>query len=370
MNKVALVCPSCKAKLNAAANAAGKSLKCPRCQRAISIPGTVAPQPTIGVTRDFSNPHDDSQPASQFDDDAGGAEGVAFLRPAANPDELGRLGHFRVLEEIGRGGMGAVYRAEDLYLLRPVALKVMSPRYAAKAQAKERFLREARTAGSIENDHIITIYEVGEDNGVPFLSMPVLKGESLAARLKRDGRLPIREILRIGWQMCDGLSAAHERQLVHRDLKPGNVWLEAARGRVKILDFGLARPVATDEQLTRTGVVLGTPSYMSPEQARNPNVDGRADLFSLGVILYQMAVGKLPFVGHDMLSLRRRLSIAHEPRMGVCMSRRDQDEISIRRPRRGSRSICVVQVEQPRSKPCCGREVAECVWSLRHVWER
>jgi serine/threonine protein kinase len=239
----------------------------------------------------------------------------SVLRPAEKPDELGRLGRFRVLKELGRGGMGMVFLAEDLQLLRMVALKVMLPEHAAQPQAKERFLREARIAANIDNDHIIAIHEVAEDHGVPYLSMPLLKGEVLADRMRRERRIPVAEVVRLAWQICDGLQAAHSRGLVHRDLKPGNIWLEARStapaastvrrtgARVKILDFGLARAVKTEQHLTRTGVVLGTPSYMAPEQARDPNVDSRADLFSLGVMLFQMTTGKLPFRGHDALSV-------------------------------------------------------------------
>jgi serine/threonine protein kinase len=228
---------------------------------------------------------------------------TSLFRPAQSKDELGRLGHYRILKELGRGGMGAVFLAEDVRLLRNVALKILLPKYASNAKSKERFLREARTAASIENDHIIAIHEVDEDNGVPFLTMPVLKGESLQDRLDRDTSLSVAEVLRVGSQICQGLQAAHERSLVHRDLKPSNLWLEGVRGRVKILDFGLARAVHTDQQLTQSGAIVGTPAYMAPEQARSPKMDGRADLFSLGVVLYRCLVGQAPFTGHDAMSV-------------------------------------------------------------------
>ena len=142
-------------------------------------------------------------------------------------DELGRLGHYRVLRKLGGGGMGVVFPTEDLALHRKVALKTMLPAYAADAQNRERFLREARAAASIEHDHIVAIHQVGEDNGVPFLAMPLLKGEPLDARLERDGKLPLAECLRIAAEMAEGLAAAHAADLIHRDVKPGNVWLEA-----------------------------------------------------------------------------------------------------------------------------------------------
>jgi serine/threonine protein kinase len=235
---------------------------------------------------------DDAEPSSH-----------AFLHPAQVADELGRLGHLRILKELGRGGMGAVYLAEDIRLLRQVALKVMLPKFASHAKSKEWFLREALTAASIENDHIITIHEVDEDNGIAFLTMPILKGESLRDCLSRDASLSVAELLRIGWQMCQGSQAAHERVLVHCNFKPANLWLEGARGRVKIFDFGLARSVSTDQQLTQSEALVGTPAYTAREQARNPKVDGRADLFSLGIVLYRCLAGQAPFTGHDAMSV-------------------------------------------------------------------
>src|SRR5205085_4060282 len=151
--------------------------------------------------------------------------------------------------------------------------------------------------------HIVAIHQVGEDRGVPFLAMPFLKGESLDQRLKREGKLPLGEVLRIGRETALGLAAAHAHGVVHRDIKPGNLWLEAGSQRVKILDFGLARQEGSDIQLTQAGAVLGTPAFMAPEQAQGKAVDARSDLFSLGCVLYRMATGVLPFTGPDTMSL-------------------------------------------------------------------
>jgi serine/threonine protein kinase/formylglycine-generating enzyme required for sulfatase activity/WD40 repeat protein len=319
MASVAFRCPHCSASLNLPDKVVGKRIKCPKCQQIITAEPTepekpiVPGQPTVNETRDFSNPHDESRLEQGGDDDDSGDSppSLDFLRPAQKGDELGRLGNFRILRELGRGGMGVVFLAEDLKLGRQVALKVMLPQHAARPKSKDRFLREAKTAASIENDHIITIHQVDEDNGVPFLAMPVLKGEPLNDRLRREKRLPMAEVVRIGWEICDGLQAAHDRKLVHRDLKPSNLWIESPKGRVKILDFGLAKPIETVQHLTRTGAVVGTPAYMSPEQARSPNVDSRSDLFSLGVILYQMLTGRLPFRGHDAISTL--MAICNDP---------------------------------------------------------
>jgi tetratricopeptide (TPR) repeat protein/tRNA A-37 threonylcarbamoyl transferase component Bud32 len=241
-----------------------------------------------------------------------------FLRPAEHADEIGRLGPYRVLEVLGSGGMGIVFRAEDVRLRRLVALKVMKPVLAAEDTSRRRFLREARLAGAVRHDHIVTAHEVGEDGGVPFLAMQLLRGESLEDRLGRDGRLPMAEVLRLGRQAAEGLAAAHARGLVHRDVKPSNIWLEdcsdgqlAATGgppvapefRVKLLDFGLARSGDSETRLTDLDALIGTPGYMAPELAGGDRVDHRCDLFSLGCVLYRACTGQLPFPGEDAMAV-------------------------------------------------------------------
>jgi hypothetical protein len=233
--------------------------------------------------------------------DAGGQQGpYPFLAPPQAADELGRLGPYRVLQVLGAGGMGVVFVAEDPALRRLVALKAMLPGVAAGQAARRRFLREARTAAALEHDHVVPIYQVGEDRGTPYLAMQLLKGESLASRAQREGRLPPSEVLRIGCQTARGLAAAHEHGLIHRDIKPGNLWLEEGTGRVKILDFGLARAAADGPDVTVSGAVVGTPAYMAPEQARGDPVDARCDLFSLGCVLYRLATGQPAFRGRGV----------------------------------------------------------------------
>lgn len=235
-----------------------------------------------------------------------------------------RLGHYRILRMLGHGGMGVVLEAEDTQLKRTVALKVMKSTTAAREGSRERFLREAQAAAGIEHENIITIFHVGEDKGVAFAAMPLLQGESLEHRLEREQRLSVDDALRIAREIASGLAAAHERHLIHRDIKPGNVWIEASTGRVKILDFGLARPIlnsvglaqpafdkdAADDDgdatasgaVTRHGAIVGTPAYMAPEQAQAMPLDGRCDLFSLGCLLYRVCTGLLPFVGKDTVA--------------------------------------------------------------------
>jgi WD40 repeat protein len=241
---------------------------------------------------------------------------LSFLGPAEKPHELGRLGGYRVVEVLGKGGMGLVLRAEDPRLKRAVALKVMRPELSIRPDFSARFQREAQAAAAVKHEHIATVYQAGEDRGTSFLAMELLEGESLAARLDREGRLPSAELLRIGREVALGLAAAHAKGLIHRDVKPANLWLEgepgasATGGRVKILDFGLAKLTGSDALATLSGHVLGTPSYMAPEQARGEALDARADLFSLGCVLYKATTGQSPFKGGD--SLRVLWSLANE----------------------------------------------------------
>jgi serine/threonine protein kinase len=235
------------------------------------------------------------------------------------PGELARLAQYRLLEKIGEGGMGVVYRAEDTRLHRLVALKVLHPRLLADEDQRRRFLQEARAAAAVEHERIVPIYEVNEDQGVPFFIMQLLQGEALETRLRRHpGPHPAAEIVRLGRQIAEGLEAAHARGLVHRDIKPANVWLEAPAGeaeapatggRVRLLDFGLARVARGDTRLTASGLIVGTPGFLSPEQAAGRPVDQRSDLFSLGVVLYLLATGRLPFNGPDLMAQLTALAV-------------------------------------------------------------
>jgi len=230
-----------------------------------------------------------------------------FLRPAARPDLLGTLGHYEVQEVIGQGGMGVVLKAFEPALHRLVAIKVMAPALAGSATARKRFTREAQAAAAVCHDHVVAVHGVHEADGLPYLVMQYVPGESLQARLDRTGPLDVMEVVRIGMQTAAGLAAAHAQGLIHRDIKPANLLLENGLARVKISDFGLAR-MADDVGLTRDGVVAGTPEYMAPEQARGEPVDYRADLFSLGSVLYATCTGRPPFRGVTTLALLRQVS--------------------------------------------------------------
>ncbi len=224
-------------------------------------------------------------------------EAADFLHPPQAPDEIGRLGNYRILKVLGAGGMGIVYLAEDAKLKRRLAIKAMKPALAASASAGERFLREAQTTASIKHPNIVTIYQVDQDRGVPFIAMELLEGESLEDRLRRDKKLSVAETVRIGREIALGLAEAHKKGLIHRDIKPGNIWLEGPDAQVKILDFGLAHGAEEELHVGKEPMVAGTPAYMAPEQARAENLDARSDLFSLGCVLYRACTGTFPFPG-------------------------------------------------------------------------
>ncbi len=209
------------------------------------------------------------------------------------------LGGFYTIEgEIGRGGMGVVYRARDEKLKRRVAIKVLPPELAYQADIRARFAREAETSARLSHPHIVPIFAVGEGSGLVYFIMGYVDGESLASRIRRRGQLPPEEARRIMKETADALSAAHALSVIHRDIKPDNILLEGTRGRVMVTDFGIAKAMSSSSggTLTSAGVAIGTPQFMSPEQAAGEReIDGRSDLYSLGVVSYQMLTGELPF---------------------------------------------------------------------------
>ena len=229
-----------------------------------------------------------------------------FLAKSDNPAMLGRLGEFEILELIGCGGMGIVLKGYDHELNRYVAVKVLHPHCATSAAARRRFAREAQAAAAVVHQHVVAIHAVDPNHHPPYLVMPFVPGESLQQRLTRQGPFDVIDVLRIGQQVADGLSAAHAQGLVHRDIKPGNILLERNVERVQLTDFGLAR-AADDASLTQSGVIAGTPQYMSPEQARGEQVDARTDLFSLGTVLYTLLSGHSPFRAETAMGVLRRV---------------------------------------------------------------
>ncbi len=236
-------------------------------------------------------------------------------RPIFLPE---KIGHYQIHKLLGKGGMGSVYLGEDTLLHRKVAIKTLRVDLAENEIAKERFLREARIVAGLKHDHIVTIYSVGEENGIPYFAMEYLEGYSLENVLQRKKKLTWHQILRLGREIARALAAAHAKGLIHRDVKPGNIWIEQAGGdktktKIKILDFGLARFTHQVAGPTLAGMVVGTPHYLSPEQARGKELDPRSDLFSLGVVLYRLATRAFPFDGTDTLSVLSALAIDSPP---------------------------------------------------------
>jgi hypothetical protein len=237
---------------------------------------------------------------------ANAATDLSFLAPPSGPGALGRLDHYEVLEVIGKGAMGVVLRARDTKLERAVAIKVLAAPLAASGTDRQRFAREARATAAIRDEHVVAIHAVRDDAPVPYLVMEFIDGCNLDALLRRGVPLEVKEVLRIGMQVASGLAAAHRRGLIHRDVKPGNILLESGEQRVKLTDFGLAR-AADDASLTQPGIVAGTPLYMAPEQATGEAIDARADLFSLGSVLYELCTGRPAFQAPSTLAIMRRV---------------------------------------------------------------
>jgi serine/threonine protein kinase len=346
---ISFLCSSCGAPLRVRDEMSGARGKCPRCGQPAEAPGIdsgdLPPLPDIGRNADSYRQVFETEAVPTAGD-------LSFLSPPQGPGELGRLGPYRVLKVLGSGGMGVVFEAEDVRLMRRVALKAMKPSVAAKPENRQRFLREAQIAAKIDHDNVVTIYQADEDHGIPYLAMKLLQGETLEDRLKRcGGVLSLEEVLRIGREIAEGLEAAHTLGQIHRDIKPANVWLEEHTGRVKLLDFGLARGAGEDDgAITNPGMLMGTPAYMSPEQADAAFVDHRADLFSLGSVLYRMSTGRLPFTGKNTMALLLALAtkVPKPPR-----------ERNPNLPPAFSKLVMRLLAKQPESRPASARDVAE-----------
>lgn len=236
-----------------------------------------------------------------------------YLAPPSHPEMLGRIGRYEIERVIGRGGMGVVFKGFDTELNRPVAIKVLAQHLSYSGAARQRFAREAKAAAAVVHEHVVAIHNVETEGDMPFLVMPYIGGESLQARVDREGMLGVKEILRIGIQAAAGLQAAHDQGVIHRDIKPGNILLEEGVERALVMDFGLAQTI-DDATLTQTGILTGTPSYMSPEQANGKPIDTRSDLFSLGSVLYFMAAGHSPFRADRAMGILHRIcNDPHKP---------------------------------------------------------
>ncbi|QDU21310.1 bifunctional serine/threonine-protein kinase/formylglycine-generating enzyme family protein [Urbifossiella limnaea] len=289
---------------NACGGDAGLKARVEALLRAHDRPDSLLDHPAVA-------PHDPDPDATRTVGHEGGVATddevpLGFLEPATRPDSLGRIGHYEVLQVLGHGGFGIVFRAFDDVLHRVVAVKVLAPQMASTSPARKRFLREARSSAQVRHENVVQVYEVGE-TPLPYIAMEFIPGETLQDRLNRIGPVDPPEVVRIGRQIAEGLAAAHGQDLIHRDIKPGNVLLEGGAGRVKITDFGLAR-AADDASISQSGIIAGTPMYMAPEQAKGEKLDQRADLFSLGSVLYQMAAGRPPFRANSTVAVLKRVA--------------------------------------------------------------
>jgi serine/threonine protein kinase len=272
-----------------------------------------------------------------------------LLSPPSHPEMLGRIGRYEVERLIGSGGMGVVFKGFDTELNRPVAIKVLAPYLAGSGPARQRFAREARAAAAVVHDHVVPIHNVETEREMPFLVMKFISGESLQARIDRQGPLEVCEILRIAMQVAAGLAAAHQQGLVHRDIKPPNILLEQGLERALITDFGLARAV-DDASLTHTGLNAGTPQYMSPEQISGQSIDFRSDLFSLGSVVYAMCTGRPPFRAENSFGIMKRIT-EDEPR-GI-------REVNPRIPEWLECLVKKLLAKKPEDRPATAHETSE-----------
>ena len=236
-----------------------------------------------------------------------------FLSPPMVEGDIGALGGYRILSLIGKGAMGFVFKGIDTGLQRVVALKVMRPNIAATTNSRDRLLREARSGAGIQSENVVTVYQVGEEGGTPFIAMEFLEGLTLEAWHGRQTKaVQLGAVCRVARDLLRGLAAAHEKGLVHRDIKPANLWVDQKTGRVKILDFGLTKDIESDDNLTIDGSILGTPAYMSPEQASGKPADPQSDLFSAGTVLYHLVTGSSPFQRQGLLPTLSAV-VNHQP---------------------------------------------------------
>ena len=233
--------------------------------------------------------------------------------------DIKRIGKYDVIEVLGRGGMGVVYRAVDKQIGREVAVKTLTQGVAGDKEMLARFYEEGRKTGRLNHPHIVTVYDLGEDNGTPYIVMERVEGDPLDKIIARDMPLSMMDRLRILEETCSALGYAHSNNVIHRDVKPANIFVQPD-GKAKLLDFGIARLErrSQDISLTRTGHIIGTVPYMAPERLRDKMIDGRSDIFSVGVVLHQLITGQLPFSGEDYVLMQKILNEPHPPLRDFC----------------------------------------------------
>ena len=270
---------------------------------------------------------------------------------------IGTVGGYEITRLLGAGSTGIVYEASDLNLNRKVALKILRP--SLGDSARERFMNEARAAAAISHPNVITIYQVGVEGPLAFIAMELTDGQTLESRLNDVAFIPEDDVRNMAMQIAHGLAAAHRNGLIHRDIKPANVWLKSENDHAVILDFGLARIADDDPQMTATGMLAGTPNFMSPEQTRGLELDGRSDLFSLGCLMYRASTGKLPFGSTGILATLQ--AIQHdEPRAPKLLNPHVSDDFSD--------LVMALLEKQPASRPENADQLVEALQSDRSSW--
>jgi serine/threonine protein kinase len=282
----------------------------------------------------------------------------AAFKNEEGQDSLGIFGPFRIQKLLGAGSSGVVYLATDTNLDRQVALKILRPSLGDSAKA--RFLAEAKATAAMDHPHVVSIYQIGVESGMAFIAMKWAPGETLASRMASGEKMFVGKVRQIGSQIAAGLAAAHEEGLIHRDIKPANIWLEEGSDDVKILDFGLVRATNEEVSLTLTGMLAGTPCYMSPEQARGADLDARSDLFSLGCLLYQTLVGVLPFQGNNILAMLQAVQRD---------SPQHPHEIDGKVPRDLSALVMNLLQKSPDARPPKASVVSEAILSSPSQWQ-
>jgi serine/threonine protein kinase len=285
------------------------------------------------------------------------AEVLWSLGSSDQDDDLGSLGHYRLVELLGAGSTGVVFSAVDTRLNREVALKILRP--SLGETARERFLKEAQAAAGFQHDNIVTVFDVGQEAGMVYMTMQLLPGETLEDRLARVTFLNEPEIRKIARQISYALQAAHARGIIHRDLKPANIWIDTERDQIKLLDFGLARVADADPHLTASGILAGTPNFMSPEQSRGLELDGRSDLFSLGCLLYRCITGRLPFNSTGILSTLQAIQHDHPIAPSILNPACSTDLSAL---------IMALLEKQPDSRPASAIDVIDALNSPLEKW--
>ena len=287
------------------------------------------------------------------------ADRAAEILRCVTPDDdcLGVLGDYKLIRLIGAGSTGVVFQALDQPLNRTVALKVLRP--SLGEDARTRFLTEAKLAASIEHANVVTIFQVGQVDRLAFMAMQWLPGQTLEGLLTSEEQLDDEQIVEIIRQVAMGLSAAHQKQLVHRDIKPANLWICEEDQQLKLLDFGLARINDGNHNLTATGMLAGTPGFMSPEQTRGLELDGRSDLFSLGCVLYRLLSGQLPFDRPSILATLSSIQSDYPVAPVKINSKADQDLSDL--------AMCLLE-KRPEERPQSASQVVELLTTPREQW--